>query len=935
MISIGKLVDPEQVVRYLVEAATDAHVEYYVTRDETPGRWMGRAAEQLGLDGMVTREQLRSLLNGSDPTTGADLMERRWARQSVVAYDVTFSAPKSVSLLWAVGDEQTRAAVLRVHQTAVDAVCEYLQEHAGWGRRYDRESEETIPVRAQLALPQFLHRTSRPVTDAATGAVTVDPQLHTHIPIPNYVLRDDGTWGQLHAVALYRHASSAGAVGQAVLRDALVRELGVQVSVVRNGTFEVVGITRAMRQEFSRRTRQVAAMDAAFGVDSWYGHKLAVLASREGKHGIPAGRDVVAGWRGRAAAIGLDSERIATLLGREWTPERGLDVADIRELVGERGLTAEAATFTRRDVVRAVAAHAPRGLPLRELERITDAVLADHSNVVQLGPLSEDGAEHLPSSFRGYMEEDRRYSTPAMVAIEERMLETTRAGRLLGRGLAGADVVEQAIASRPTLTREQRTMIHAICRRGESVTLVNGSAGSGKTTALAACREVLEASGHRVVGAALSANAAFKLSQEAGIETSTVHSLLNRLAGIPEASNTVLIIDEAAMVGSRQVAQLVDYAARDAAKLVLVGDPHQLHAIDGGAAFRALGDHLGSVRMTENVRQADGWERRALTGLREGRTAEAVSAYLAHGAVKTGKDYEVKFDILVDYRIAVEHGRDAIMLTHRRADVETLNRHAHRQAADAGRLEGPGITVGEHRLRSDGSVSMPKEFRAGDRALCLENDRALGLTNGMRVQLLGVDPAHHTVTMRTPDNREVTVDVRRYDALDYGYAMTVHKAQGLSVDVSLVLARSDEGREWTYTAMSRGREENRYYTPSSPPMPDEHGRHLHEERADELAERLERSWERSGASDSTLDYERIDAAAERMLEHRERNLRDRELEHLFGRRHPEPEPTRSPAHLLLVDDDDLDPGYDNERDCDLGHDLAEELSPGIGEPSPF
>ena len=172
-------------------------------------------------------------------------MERRWARQSVVAYDVTFSAPKSVSLLWAVGDEQTRAAVLRAHQAAVDAVGEYLQAHAGWGRRYDREFEETIPVRAQLALPQFLHRTSRPVTDPATGRVTVDPQLHTHIPIPNYVLRDDGTWGQLHAVALYRHASSAGAVGQAVLRDALVRELGVQVSVARNGTFEVVGITRA------------------------------------------------------------------------------------------------------------------------------------------------------------------------------------------------------------------------------------------------------------------------------------------------------------------------------------------------------------------------------------------------------------------------------------------------------------------------------------------------------------------------------------------------------------------------------------------------------------------------------------------------------------------------------------------------------------------
>ena len=887
---------------------------------------MGRAAEQLGLDGTVTREQLRSLLNGSDPTTGADLMERRWARQSVVAYDVTFSAPKSVSLLWAVGDEQTRAAVLRAHQAAVDAVGEYLQAHAGWGRRYDHESEGTIPVRAQLALPQFLHRTSRPVTDPATGRVTVDPQLHTHIPIPNYVLRDDGTWGQLHGVALYRHASSAGAVGQAVLRDALVRELGVQVAVARNGTFEVVGITRAMRQEFSRRTRQVAAMDAAFGVDSWYGHKLAVLASREGKHGIPAGRDVVAEWRGRAAAIGLDSERIATLLGREWTPERGLDVADIRELVGERGLTAEAATFTRRDVIRAVAAHAPRGLPLRELERTVDAVLADRSNVVKLGPLNEDAAEHLPSSFRGYMEEDRRYSTPEMVGIEERMLETARAGRLSGRGLAGADLVEQAIASRPTLTGEQQTMIHAICRRGESVTLVNGSAGSGKTTALAACREVLEASGHRVIGAALSANAAFKLSQEAGIETSTVHSLLNRLAGTPEASNTVLIIDEAAMVGSRQVAQLVDYASRDAAKLVLVGDPHQLHAIDGGAAFRALGDHLGSVQLNENVRQADGWERRALSDLREGRTAEAVAAYVAHDAVTTSKhgEYDLQWQVLRAYRSAVEQGRDAIMLTHRRKDVDALNRRAHAYAAERGQLEGPAITVGTLRARGDGSFVEPKEFRVGDLAVCLENDRQRGLTNGMRVQVVGVDPELHTATLRTPDDRQVTVDVRHYDAIDHGYAMTVHKAQGLSVDMSLVLARGTEGREWTYTAMSRGREANRYYTNSAPPLPDERGTHLHEERPAELAERLERQWGRSEAHDSTLDYERIGEAVERRSLERERELSEvlDRLEDRTSRRLP----------AMSIDDDPFD--HDRTIDHDP-FDYTEELLPDIGGPSPF
>lgn len=910
MISIGKLVNAEQVVLYLLEAGTDAKVEYYTARGETPGRWTGRVAQHLGLDGEVTSEQLRSLLDGRDHRSGGDLMARRWSRQTVVAFDVTFSAPKSVSLLWAIGDEDTRAAVLRAHQAAVDAVGEYLQDHAGWGRRYDPQSEEVVPVRADLALPQFLHRTARPVTDALSGLRTVDPQLHTHIPIPNFVLRDDGTWGQLHSVALYRHAASAGAVGQAVMRDALVRDLGVQVGVGRNGTFEVVGISRAMRHEFSRRRRQVVAMDAAFGVESADGHRLAVLASREGKQEIAPGQDVFAKWRERGATVGLDREVIGGLLHRENTTERRLD-ATIRELVGERELTAEAATFTRRDVVRAVAAHAPLGFSLAELERTVDAVLADRDSVIELGELSDEAAAELPSSFDAYVAEDTRYSTPEMVAIEARMLATAEAGRLAGRGLAYERDVERAIAARPSLTGEQQTMIHAVCRRGEAVSLVEGSAGSGKTYALAACREALEAAGQRVTGAALSANAALKLSQEAGIPTTTLHSLLHRLQGAPESINTVIVIDEAAMVGSRQVAQLIECAARDQTKLVLVGDPHQLHAIDGGAAFRALGDRLGTVVMSENVRQVDEWQRHALTNLREGRVAEAVNTYVAHEAIRTGnKPFDVQVELLADYRQAVEQGRDVIMLTHRRDDVAMLNRRAHQQAEDRGQLEGPAISVGEHRLSDDGRLlERPRELRAGDRVLCLENDRTLGLTNGMRVQVINVDPKLHTVTLRTPDNREVSVDVRHYDALDHGYAMTVHKAQGLSVDVGLVLASGDEGREWTYTAMSRGREANHYYIPSEQAGPDEHGRKPHEETTEELAERLTRSWSRSEGADSTLDYEGIE----------EKQPRVRREPHVGATPCTPATPELTPSINYEPEPPDLSP----------------DLSPSIGAPSPF
>jgi len=144
----------------------------------------------------------------------------------VVAFDVTVSAPKDVSILYALGDEHTRSTMLRIHSKGVQAAAAYLQANAGWARQYNRDTKTTEAVRAKLLMPEFVHRTARPVTDPATGIVTVDPQLHTHITVPTWVQRPDGSWSQLHSEPLYQHAAAAGAIAQAEWRDHLVRELG-------------------------------------------------------------------------------------------------------------------------------------------------------------------------------------------------------------------------------------------------------------------------------------------------------------------------------------------------------------------------------------------------------------------------------------------------------------------------------------------------------------------------------------------------------------------------------------------------------------------------------------------------------------------------------------------------------------------------------------
>ena len=279
--------------------------------------------------------------------TGEDL-GKHWRRQTVVAFDVTVSAPKDVSILYALGDERTRSTILRIHGEGVQAAAEYLQANAGWARQYNPDIKATEAVRAKLVMPEFVHRTARPVTEPSTGMVTVDPQLHTHITVPTWVQRPDGSWSQLHSEPLYQHAAAAGAIAQAEWRDRLVRELSIATVVDGKGCFSIVGITAAQRREFSRRSLQIDAAAAAYDVTTRSGREVATLDTREGKHEVAATEDLFARWHERAASVGLDGETVQAVLGREpgALEPRRLDVQRSVDILGVHGLTARQATFT-------------------------------------------------------------------------------------------------------------------------------------------------------------------------------------------------------------------------------------------------------------------------------------------------------------------------------------------------------------------------------------------------------------------------------------------------------------------------------------------------------------------------------------------------------------------------------------------------------------
>ena len=304
-----------------------------------------------------------------------------------------------------------------------------------------------------------------------------------------------------------------------------------------------------------------------------------------------------------------------------------------RELVADEGLTAQTSTFTRRDVLRAVAERLPAGAPVHEIEQVADAVLArDPDQIIALGatrgrltgldvirrtdgrPVAADPAEP-------------RFTTRGLLLLEQHAASAAAARDADHAGLVPAAAVDAAIGGRG-LSDEQTALVRALTGSGRGVEVVVGKAGTGKTYTLDAARQAWQTAGIRVVGVALAARAALELQHSAGIRSTTLTRLL-AAAEHPRGSwlppGGVLVVDEAGMVGTRPLARLLAHAADRQVKVVLVGDPHQLPEIDAGGLFTTLTRRLPTLELTANRRQAHRWEADALDELRDGDPATAVA----------------------------------------------------------------------------------------------------------------------------------------------------------------------------------------------------------------------------------------------------------------------------------------------------------------------
>ncbi len=808
---------------YYLDQVVAGVEDYYAGAGEAPGEWLASSG-LLVLEGLVAPDDLRAVLLGVDPRSGDGL--HHGSGRSVPGWDLTFRAPKSVSVLWGLADPEVAAVVVAAHEAAVQVGLRYVEKWAGFTRT---GRGGAIRVRADgLIAAGFRHRTSR----------DGDPHLHTHVLVANSVRAADGRWRTLDGRGLLVHMKTAGYAYDAQLRHELTERLGVEWGPVVNGLADIEGIDADVRELFSKRRSAIEDRMAEWGLTSAKAAEVSALDTRQAKSGRVEHTDELRDrWRAEAAEVGWTQHGLlapcpsASMVradhGTEHTlviPDHSGERAVIRtdhlsdQLVdaafevmsSAAGLTAHASSFDRRHVIQHLVDHLPPGPPADWFEATADRYL-ERAEVVALGSDPVKG---------------ECYSTVDLLALEQCLADQVASRRVGERSPeVMPSIVWSVFEERPSLSGEQRDLISGVCRTTDAVSVVVAGPGTGKTFCLDAIRDAFQRSGYATIGCALSASAAHQLEQGSGIESMTIARLRLRLqldhGERRLGRRSVLVIDEAGMVGTRALAPLLDEAAIAGAKVILVGDPKQLPEIEAGGFLRHLAEHHDVHTLSENRRQRVGWERDTISDIAHGRVDAALERMTANDGVVLGHNAD-----LVRQRMAddwFEHrssGASAVMMASRNSDVDDLNRRAHQLMAEHGQLRGEPLHL-------DG-----RPFQIGDRVVCLRNDRRLDVRNGTVGDITHLDHRHRTFTIDTPDGtRLLPAEYLDDGHVRHGYAVTIHKAQGITCDHALLLGSDELYRESGYVGLSRGRQSNRIYAVSTAPDPEAHiPKHLRKDR---------------------------------------------------------------------------------------------------------
>lgn len=772
------------VINNLDYYADLASEDYYNSGGEPAGVWSGLGAKALELSGKVKMEDYRNVFRGFSPN-GDPLCENAGDHHRA-GWDLTFSAPKSVSILWARSDVETQTQLQEAQLKATQQAVRFLEQHAAHTRR-GHGGQKLEPV-AGLVTTLYEHSTSR----------AQDPQLHTHCLVSNVAPRLDGGWGTLQSRQLYLWQKSAGALYRAELAKNLC-ELGFEV-IEPDGAdiFEVRGIPQQACEHFSKRAEAIEAALSESNIISSASRAgdMIKLVTRTHKQQVDR-KQLFSRWQHELNELGLYSHTIQSIRDTQRNPEaQPLPLSCILESAVEKQ-----SVFRLQDLYTAVAVEAQwHHGDLQTVESTVNHFI-DENEIVTLG------RDHLNNQI---------YSTPEMIAKEEELVHLADQLQEQDHYQLSEQEIEAAIKNQCesqefSLSEEQSEAVFGVCQ--SSLDILQGVAGGGKSTSMQAVRTAYETAGFNVIGATVARQAANQLEAETGITSHTIAKLLdgleqNRL----QLNNTVLLVDEAGQLSSPDLLRLLAAVKQASGKLILVGEQQQMDAITHGGSLRYLSQRQGCARIETIRRQRKSWAREAVKQLRAGNAEAALNSHQKRGQLNFSNNSTESREQLVkkwSQFVSQNPDKQTLILAQRWRDVKPLNESIRKIHQDQGK-------IGHEDIEADCAVSnkvMRFQYSTGEQVRFTRNDYRRGYTNGDIGTIEEIDRLENgdiKFIIRCQDGR--TVNFKQSDYCDekgnlylvQAYATTVYASQGSTIDGDVfIYYTSGMDRSASYVAGSR------------------------------------------------------------------------------------------------------------------------------------
>ncbi|TGD95168.1 MobF family relaxase [Methylobacterium nonmethylotrophicum] len=814
---------PEAAAYYLTQAQDEARPDrreaYY--QAEGSGVWWSSGGSVVRHGAAIIGASFRDLCAGLDPGTGRPLVRGAGAGHHA-GTDCTMTAGKSVSVLWAAGDADQRALIEQAHRAAVDAALGFVEREGlievrtGAGGREHRRP-------ADLIAATFDHYTTR----------EGDPNLHTHCVLLNVAGNPGESSGRYKSLRhlttdparLFEQQRGVGAAYRAALAEQLHAQFGWHFRPAGNGQWEVAGVDERVLEAFSKRSAQIRERVGSGATSAQ--REVAALATRRAKDLLPSGPELEARWQRELAELGTDlwrSAREATRdpeLAQQTEPEHDL-AFDLPEISGATPVARAASRLLWHENVITRAALLQASLEEASLHGLGIGVVE-----AELARLEHEGTLVHLSSAALEPSQGACWTTPGIAACEAALLRASERPR--ERRWISPETIAAALEQAPQLAPEQAEAVR-LAAGMDGVSLIEAGAGTGKTTTARVLVEAARIAGLRVVGLAPSWVAADELARSTGIPAKAIARWRYDQSGGPAAAasrgaalgaDTLVLIDEAGMVGTRDLEAVLSAAHAAGAKVVLLGDRRQLASVAGASALRAVAEVCGRQAVLGQVRrQQVPWQRAASELMAQGETEAGLRAYAGRGCVELVSGAEAaQVRVIALWReMRARHGEDVLIVTRRNRDAAALNRLAREVLRAEGRL-GPDLVEVSALDREDRRVVLP--LAVGDRLRFGETLPELGVRNGNRAEVRGVMVAADgqvRLRLKLEDGRileEVWEQLaraprfgsRRPPRITPALAGTAHAAQGRTSAAAVLYVGSSADARETYVGLTRHRQE--------------------------------------------------------------------------------------------------------------------------------